>query len=243
MKINIAAAIFGIAIIVAFALIASSIKYRNKSAETIVVTGLAEKDFVSDLIVWNGFYSRKSMDLKAAYASLKEDENQIRSYLNNNGVQNSQMVFSSVVLNKEFDSRTDENGRQLGQVFTGYNLSQTVKVESNDVNKVEAISREATQLIQSGIEFNSSPPLYYYSKLSDIKIDLLGRASSDAKQRAESIAKNSGSSLGSLKKATMGVFQITGKNSNEDYSYGGAFNTSAKNKTGSITIKMEFATD
>ncbi len=39
----------------------------------------------------------------------------------------------------------------------------------------------------------------------------------------------------------MGVFQITGKNSNEDYSYGGAFNTSAKNKTGSITIKMEFA--
>jgi hypothetical protein len=38
----------------------------------------------------------------------------------------------------------------------------------------------------------------------------------------------------------MGVFQITGKNSNEDYSYGGAFNTSSKEKTASITLKVEY---
>ncbi len=74
-------------------------------------------------------------------------------------------------------------------------------------------------------------------------MDLLARASADAKQRAQTIAKNAGNSLGNLRKATMGVFQITGKNSNEDYSYGGAFNTSSKIKTGSITIKMEFAAE
>ena len=74
-------------------------------------------------------------------------------------------------------------------------------------------------------------------------MELLGKASSDAKARAEAIAKNAGSSLGDLKKATMGIFQITGKNSNEDYSYGGAFNTSSREKTGSITIKMEFHVD
>lgn len=243
MRVYIAAAIVGLALIISFALIASSVKYRNKSAETIVVTGLAEKDFNSDLIVWTGSYSRKSMDLKGAYASLKEDENQIRQYLVSKGVPAEQIIFSSVNLNKEFDTRYDENGRQVGNNFTGYNLMQTVKVESSDVNKIEALSREATQLIQQGIEFNSQPPYYYYSKLSDIKIDLLGKASADARQRAESIAKNSGASLGKLRKATMGVFQITGKNSNENYSYGGVFNTMDKLKTGSITIRMEFATD
>jgi hypothetical protein len=153
------------------------------------------------------------------------------------------MVFSSVVINKEFSSRTDMNGNHVSQEFSGYNLSQNVRVESKDVNKVEKISREVTELIESSIEFNSSPPLYYYSKLSDIKIDLLAKASADAKSRAETIAKNSGSSLGDLRKANMGIFQITGKNSNEDYSYGGTFNTRDKNKTGSITIKMEFAAD
>jgi len=242
-RIVVAAAIVGLSLIIAFWVAGSSVKYRSKSAETIVVTGLAEKDFVSDLIVWNGTYSRKSTDLKSAYASLKQDENSIRQYLKGKGIAEAEMVFSSVVINKEFNNRTDENGRQLSQEFTGYNLSQTVKVESNDVNKVDRISREATELIETGIELNSSPPSYYYSKLADIKIDLLGKASADAKNRAESIAKNAGCNLGKLKKANMGVFQITGKNSNENYSYGGAFNTSEKNKTGSITIKMEFATD
>lgn len=243
MRILIPSAILGLAIIIAFWIAASAIKYRSKSTETIVVTGLAEKDFISDIIVWNGSYSRKSLDLKTAYSSLKQDENAIRKYLAGKGIAEKEMVFSSVEINKEFNTRSDENGRQLGQEFTGYNLTQVVKVESVNVDKVERISREVTELIESGIEFNSSPPAYYYSKLSDIKIDLLGKASSDAKARAETIAKNAGSTLQKLRKANMGVFQITGKNSNEDYSYGGAFNTSQKNKTGSITIKMEFAAD
>jgi hypothetical protein len=243
MKILIASAILGLSAIIAFWIAASAIKYRSKSAETIIVTGLAEKDFISDLIVWNGSYSRKSLDLKSAYATLKQDENKIRQYLKGKGIAESAMVFSSVEINKEFNTRTDENGRQIEQSFTGYNLTQVVKVESGNVDKVEKISREVTELIESGIEFNSSPPAYYYSKLSSVKMDLLGKASSDAKARAEIIAKNAGSKLGNLRKANMGVFQITGKNSNEDYSYGGAFNTSQKNKTGSITIKMEFATE
>jgi hypothetical protein len=72
-------------------------------------------------------------------------------------------------------------------------------------------------------------------------MDLLAKASADGKKRAEIIATNSGSSLGKLKKANLGVFQITGKNTDEDYSYGGTFNTTSLNKTGSITIRMEFA--
>lgn len=243
MKIVPAAVILGLALVAAFWVASAAIKYRSKSAETIVVTGLAEKDFISDLIVWNGSYSRKSLDLKSAYAALKQDENTIRQYLKGKGIAEGEMIFNSVVINKEFGPKTDANGRHIGEEFTGYNLAQVVKVESGNVNKIEKISREVTELIESGIEFNSQPPLYYYSKLADIKIDLLGKASSDARSRAETIAKNAASKLSSLRKANMGVFQITGKNSNENYSYGGAFNTSDKIKTGSITIKMEFATD
>lgn len=243
MRILYAAIALGLSLIIAFWIAGVAFKYKSKSTETIVVTGLAEKDFISDLIVWNGSYSRKAMDLKSAYAAVKQDESAIRQYLKGKGIADNEMVFSSVLINKEFDYKTDANGRQLGQEFTGYNLTQTVKVESANVDKIDKISREVTELIESGIEFNSQPPLYYNTKLADVKMDLLARASADAKARAEAIAKNSGSSLGKLRKASMGVFQITGKNSNEDYSYGGAFNTSSRNKTGSITIKMEFAVE
>lgn len=243
MKPYITATIIGVAAIIAFAIVGNAFKYRSTTMETIVVTGLAEKDFNSDLIVWKSSYSRKAFELKSAYASLKADENAIRQYLKSKGINDSEMVFSSININKDFETSFDGNGRMTGQQFSGYTLTQNLKVESADVDRVEKISREATDLIQSGIEFNSLAPLYYNTKLTEVKMELLGKASADAKLRAETIAKNAGSSLGKLKKATMGVFQITGKNSNEDYSYGGAFNTGSRNKTGSITIRMEFQAD
>lgn len=235
--------IIGLAFIIGLFIIGRAYQSRPKALETIRVTGSAEKDFTSDLVVWKGNYSRKSMDLKAAYAQLKEDENTIRAYLNGKGIQSGEMVFSSININKEFNYRTDENGRSLGQQFSGYNLTQTVRIESQNVDKIDQLAREATELIEKGIEFNSSAPLFYYTKLTEIKMDLLAKASADGKQRAEIIAKNAGSALGKLKNASLGVFQITGKNTDEDYSYGGTFNTSSRNKTGSITIRMEFAVD
>jgi hypothetical protein len=235
--------IIGLAFIIGLFIIGRAYQSRAKAQETIRVTGSAEKDFTSDLVVWKGSYSRKSMDLKAAYAQLKEDENMVRAYLNDKGIKNNEMVFSSISINKEFNYRTDENGRSLGQQFSGYNLIQTVRIESPDVDKIDQLAREATELIEKGIEFNSSAPLFYYTRLTEIKMDLLAKASADGKQRAEIIAKNAGSALGKLKNANLGVFQITGKNTDEDYSYGGTFNTSSRNKTGSITIRMEFSLD
>ena len=243
MKQYVNSVIIAIAIIAGFFIIAAAYKYKFKASENITVTGLAEKDFTSDQIVWTGNYSRKMMDLKSAYSLLKEDEGKIRTYLKGKGVADGEMVFSAVSIDKEFNTKYDADGKQVGSEFTGFNLKQNVTVDSKDIIKVETISREVTELIESGIEFNSSPPSYYYTKLSELKVDLLAKASADAKQRAETIAKNAGSSLGKIKKATMGVFQITGQNSNEDYSYGGAFNTSAKNKTASITVKIDFAVE
>ena len=84
-------------------------------------------------------------------------------------------------------------------------------------------------------------PRYYYTKLEDLKIEMISRATDNARLRAESISKNSGATLGELTLANMGIFQITGQNSNEDYSWGGAYNTSSKEKTASITMKLTYS--
>lgn len=232
--------IIAAAVIIGCLLLGGAYKYKFRSAETIVVTGLAEKDFVSDEVVWKGSFTRTASDLKTAYAELKEDEKEIRAYVKSKGIPDGNIVFSSVDVQKNFRQSTDENGRSTGSVFTGYTLNGSVTVDSKDIQLVENISREVTELLQKGIEFNSGRPAYYYSKLNELKIDLLAKASEDAKLRAETIAKSSGIRLGKLKKATMGVFQITGKNNNEDYSFGGSFNTSSRQKTASITLRVEY---
>jgi hypothetical protein len=128
----------------------------------------------------------------------------------------------------------------LGQEFTGYTLSQTVQINSKEVEKVEKISREVTELLNKGIQLYSMSPRYYYTKLEDLKIEMVSRATENARLRAQSISENSGAKLGELSMANMGIFQITGLNSNEDYSWGGAYNTSSKEKTASITMKLTY---
>ncbi len=224
--------------IVVTLLLANAYKYKNKTAQTITVTGLAEQEFVSDQIVWNINYSRTNMDIKLAYAALKDDEKLVKAYLQENGVANKEIVTSSVNVNKDFNNETVD-GRSVS-TFNGYTLSQRVTVDSKEVDKVEQLSRSITGLLEKGVELSSSSPSYYYQKLNELKKDLLANASNDAKQRAATIAKNSGAGLGDLVKANMGVFQITGKNSEEDYSYGGSFNTSSKVKKASITVKVDY---
>lgn len=243
MKNAISAIVFAIAIIVAGFLLSRAYNYKFKTRNTVNVVGSAEHNFTADLIVWTATFARSSFELKDAYGSLKADEQQIRNYLSKQGIAAGEIVFSSIVIDKQYSYQYDQNGRQMGSTFNGYQLRQKVKIQSKSTDKVEKISREITELLQSGIELSSQEPLYYYTKLSDLKIDLLAKASSDAYERAKTIAKNASSSLGNLRKASMGVFQITGQYSNEDYSYGGAFNTTNKNKTATITVRLEYELD
>lgn len=240
MKLSSTVITIGIFFLIGILILSNSYKYKFRSSEGISVVGMAQVDFTSDLIVWEGNFTRKSADLKTAYAKLKEDEILIRAYLKEKGIPDSEVVISSVNLQQEFKTSYGNNGELISNTFSNYSLTQTVKIESNNIVKVEKISREATELIEKGIELSSMPPRYYYTKLTDLKMDLLAKASADAKQRASVIAESVGSALGNLKKAIMGVFQITGKNSNEEYSYGGSYNTSEKNKTATITIRVEY---
>ena len=233
--------ILAVAVIITAMILAGAYKSKFNKQVTISVTGLAEKSFASDLIVWRGEYQRKSLDLKAAYALIKNDESNVKQYLKSNEIKENEIVFSSIDIEKEFDIKRNDEGKQIASVFAGYKLTQKVTVESKDIDRVEVVSREVTKLIESGIEISSLEPSYYYTKLSELKIDLLAKASADAKKRAETIAVNSGGKLGKILKADMGVFQITAPNSNEDFSYGGTFNTSSKNKKASITIRINYS--
>lgn len=236
-------AIGALGFIIGLGLLGNAIKNRNKSENTISVTGLGTKQFTSDLITWSGSFSKNNLDLKSAYDELALDKKAINDYLLSKGVKQSEIVFSSVDIQKQFKNFTDSNGNNVQNEFTGYNLTQTVSIESKEVAKIENLSRNITEIINRGIEFTSSSPSYFYTKLSTVKQEMIASATKDAKERAEKIAENSGSSLGNLKKATMGVIQITAPNSNEDYSYGGTFNTASKEKEASITIKLEYEVD
>ncbi len=183
------------------------------------------------------------MELADAYELIRRDREIILEYLIEKGVLEHEIAFSSISISKENKSIYDEDGDYQGTEFTGHKLTQSVTIESPRVDDIEQISRDISEIINDGVEFYSYSPSYYYTKLAELKIEMVAAATQDATIRAEQIAINSEAGLGNLKKAQMGVFQIIAQNSNEDYSWGGSFNTSSKMKTATITMRLQFGID
>ncbi len=231
-----------IAIILGTWILGNSYLKSKRTPSQISVTGLASSDFNSDLIVWSASFSRRAVNLQEAFNSLKTDQERIKQYIVTKGISANEVVFSAVEIEKEYETKRYPDGSEI-TTFARFKLSQKVNIESKNVNLVELVSREVTELINDGIELSSNEPRYYYTKLADLKIDLLAAAAKDARIRAEKIAENAGASLGEMETGDMGIFQITGQNSNEDYSWGGTFNTSSRNKTASITVRVNFSLD
>lgn len=233
------AILFSAAIILAAYFLGTSYVKRANLQGVISVTGSGTENFTSDLIVWEGTFRRMSPNLEQAYTELNADKEMVRKYLTQKGVKEQNFIFHSVQTNEQHESQY-QNGNFTGTVFKGYELLQTVKIEDTDVELIEDMSREITELLNQGVQFNSTPPRYYYTKLADLKIAMISKATEDARLRAERIAEHSGGKLGDLRSANLGVFQITGQNSGEDFSWGGVYNTADKKKTASITMRLEY---
>jgi uncharacterized protein len=217
MKRNIGQILVSIAIVIASLLISNAVIERNSKEDVVWVKGLGKTNFTADLIVWEGSFTRKNFNLQNAYQELDNDRAIIKEYLKGKGIKSEEIVFQAVNIKKEYVYSCNQNG-QSNRLFDGYQLEQSIKIESLEVDKIETISRQVTDLINKGVEFNSRAPQYYFSGLADLKLEMIAAATEDARLRAEKIALNANSTLGNFKNARMGVFQITAQNSNDDYS-------------------------
>jgi len=231
------------AVIITGLILGKAYMSKGKPDDTISVIGLGEESFDSDLIVWRASFSRRSMELKDAYAQLNADIRKVKSYLKSRGISEDEMVFEAADISKEWSNIYDDEGNIRQTIFDGYSLNQSVKVSSKKVNVVEQTSRQVSELIDAGIELNSDAPEYYYTKLAQLKLKMIEAATKDAHERAAKIAENGGGSLGKLMYADMGVFQITAENSSEEFEWGGSFNTSSRRKTASVTIRLKYEID
>lgn len=205
--------------------------------EQIAVTGSAQKDIKSDYIVWRGNFSTRQADLKTGYKKLNDDLQVIKKYLVGKAINEKEIIVSQINTSKVY--KKNEKGNDTNEIQL-YSLSQTVEVRSNDVNKVDMVSRESTDLINENIEFESQAPEYFYTKLDELKIEMLSKATENAKARAENMVKATGNKIGSIRSARMGVFQITPINSMEVSDWG-INDTSSLEKKVTAVVNANFA--
>jgi len=213
------------------------LQMKKFSEQVIKVTGSAEKNITSDAMVWKLSFSRRDTKMISAFDLLKEDLKTVKGYLLGKSIREGEIIIAPVVTTVLH--RKNEKGNDTNDI-EGYILAQEIEVRSSDVIKVTEVSRQATELIERGLEVISQAPEYFYTKLPELKLAMLSEATENAKKRAESMARASGNKIGRIRSARMGVFQITPVNS-FDVSDWGMNDTSSLEKKVNAVVNVEFA--
>jgi hypothetical protein len=243
---TIAAAVIGVSLILT-AFVVSFYFYKVKGLDDVIsVTGSSQQTIVSDVVQWSGSvtFGVGATGLADGNAQMQKDIAAIKTYLTANGVTEDQITISPVVVTPNYQS-SDASGKSYyggagAGSLSGYTFTQNIQVESNDVQGVTKLAQNSGSFIEQGIPFTSNPLEYYYSKLSDLKVQMLADATKDAENRAQSIVGSTGAKLGALRSAKMGVMQITPVNSTEisDYGY---YDTSSINKEITAIVTASFS--
>lgn len=225
--------ILGVALIISSSIGAFAF-YSVRSSDTISSTGSVKKSVVSDKVKWTSSITRQATasTLKNGYAQMENDLKNVKSFLLTSGITEKEMIVSTINLNEIWEQNSSLDKK--------YNLVQTIEINSNEVEKITNIAKNTNSLVsEKNIIFSTNSLEYYYSKLPETRIELLGQAVEDAKVRASALLSAGGKSIGNLKSASAGVVQVTAPNSVDVSDYG-VYDTSHIEKDIFVTVKATF---
>lgn len=208
-----------------------------KQDNVIRVKGVAELDVTSDRAAWWGTVRARAATLPAAYDALAKATDALQAFVLGKGVPATSITVASVSIERE--RKKDDKGNETNAV-EWYVLKRRLGVNSPDVGKVREIADGATSLIQQGVEVESDAPSYTVSTIEKTKLTLLEQATANAFERAQVLARGSGSTVGGLVSAAQGVYQIVARGSTSGSDYG-EYNTSSIDKTARIVVTLEYA--
>lgn len=255
---------FAIANVICVAIIVWAYLTIQFEPKTLQVTGSARKAIVSDLVTWSGSLTVKDPKLEVAYDKLKAQADKVRDYLIAHGIGEAEIEFSAISTSRRYEQKavlppssptTDNSSAPVMSdrqalvikpimVTTDnvemYTLRQWVSIESHDTRRVPAVARSITELIRDGVEIDSGSCGFLYTKLAELKIDMLAEATKDATARAGQIINNANGRLGKLVEARMGVMQINPKNVSGTSAEGNNDTTSLEKEiTSIVSVRFE----
>ena len=202
-----------------------------RQEQSIRVVGQGVKSLTADVAKWNITISKNTgiANQMEGPVLIQNELKKIKKYLMDNGIEEKNIIVEPVNSYANYGSNS----------VIGYNFNQRIEASSNDIDKIEKLALDVDSLRNAGIMPQYSNIEYFISNLSDIKAQMLALATTDAKARAEEIAKSSGNKVCGLMSARSGVFQIRKPLSTAVSDYG-IYDTSSKEKEIAVTVTATF---
>lgn len=231
---NINTLIISVSVVLSAYFIGHGLQTFNRHEKKISVKGLAEKEIDSDLAVWIIEFNNSAESLEAIRRQYPETQQLIQKYLINNGIQQNEISVSSSI--KDRLAQDYDAGKGSRFIANG-----SFVVTSREVEKIQRAKEGLSELLQKGVVITNDRVQYYFTRLNEIKPEMLDTATRNAKSAADGFAKSMNVNVGQLLSASQGVFSIENSiSTSADNEYSSGDLTSIRKKV-RVVIQVEFS--
>jgi hypothetical protein len=216
------AACIGVGLMGAGAMVGFGIRDMKRQDRYVTVKGLVEREVKADLAVWPLKTKVAGNDLATAQELLEANVQKIRTFLLQAGLSENEVAIRGLrVVDRSAQEYGDAPANQMRFI-----IEATVYVRSPNVEKVSAIAQKTSELVKAGVTIAEETgcgggPNFIFTKLNDLKPDMLAEATQNARASASQFAKDSGSRVGTIRQANQGVFSITSRDQGDANDGGG----------------------
>lgn len=197
----------GICLVIASIVISLGFSSINPKEASVSVRGLAQREVNADLAVWHLSFGLGDNNLENLQKSIKEKSEIVSLYLKDKGLNERDFsVLSPSITNNLLDPYINQEKMQYIYIAKLNFLIRTDKISA-----VKKANEGLLELVDKGIAIKQdyeNKINYEFTKLNDIKPEMIALATKNARKAAEQFAKDSSSNLGKIKHATQGLFSI-----------------------------------
>ncbi len=204
------AAVLAVGLIAGGYLLGNGLVRAREADRSVTMRGLAEREVTADLATWTIAYSATAPDLASAQASVDRDTASIRGFFREVGFPAESLQPTGVNV-----SQFTDNG------MPKFTVRQRMTLRSTDIKRAQAAVKRQFELVRKGVVLEEGSGMAYtFTKLNDIKPPMVAEATRDARAAAEQFAKDSGTSVGTIKSATQGYFSVEARDGDSGGGWG-----------------------
>jgi hypothetical protein len=213
---------------------ANTIHDSRHARDTMTITGSARVPITSNLVRWSLSVSGVAQTPQTAAHTMTRDVKVVEAFLRAGGVPRAELA-ESVVQSETIVTRISKK-----KTRTTYRVSQGLDVSTRKIDVVEGISTRLAELIERGVGVSAEPLEYISTDLAKAKLDALQAATEEARRRADILVHGLGGKLGPMRSSSLGVYQITPRNSTDVSDYG-INDTTSRDKDVTAVVSATFA--
>ncbi len=186
----------------------------------VTVKGLVERNVKADLGVWTISYTAAAAQLADANTANQQDQTIVMTFAQAHSFLAGEIEVQPTTVTDTLANQSDNRAPNLAQ---RYLIKGGIKIRSTKVDQISQASQATGDLVKQGVVLGENypqAPQYFYTKLNSIRPEMLADATRSARSVAEQFAEDSHSRLGPIRRASQGVFEITGRDASSDSSAG-----------------------